>query len=102
MKLLPPGILLLLASTLPIFAGEMQTVQFTVDAARGSRPISRFIYGVNLSLDAPYSFRDRGSDMLPGWRAPAADIQRPSGRPSRHRAASQPEGEAGESTPALR
>lgn len=57
MKLLPLSAALLLAATPAAPAQETQseTVQFTVDASKPGRPISRFIYGVNLSLDGPYS-----------------------------------------------
>ncbi len=54
MKLLLRAILLLAGGVVAL-AGDMQTVQFTVDAAQRGRPISRFVYGVNLALDAPYS-----------------------------------------------
>jgi hypothetical protein len=55
MKLLPLSAFLLLAGGSTAFTQDMQTVQFTVDAAKPGKPISRFIYGVNLGLDGPYS-----------------------------------------------
>ena len=55
MKLLFLSAFLLIASNLPAFTEDTQTAQFTVDAAGHGRPISRFVYGVNLGLDAPYS-----------------------------------------------
>ena len=56
MKLLSPlCAFLLIAAGIPAFGQEMQTVQFTVDAAQHGRPISRFIYGINATLDATYS-----------------------------------------------
>src|SRR5271170_4294605 len=55
MKLLPLSAFLLLAGSFPAFSQETQTVQFTVDASKPGKPISRFIYGVNLGLDGPYS-----------------------------------------------
>lgn len=55
MKPLSFSAFLLLACNFTALAQDTQTVQFTVDAAKPGKPISRFIYGVNLSLDAPYS-----------------------------------------------
>src|ERR1700677_5242539 len=55
MKLLPLSAFLLLAGICTAFTEDAQTVQFTVDAAKAGKPISRFIYGVNLGLGAPYS-----------------------------------------------
>ena len=55
MKLLPLSTALLLAAALAASAQDTQVVQFTVDASKPGRPISRFIYGVNLGLDGPYS-----------------------------------------------
>ena len=52
-----PGavLLFLLAGGFAALADDAQTVQFTVDAGKPGKPISRYIYGVNLGLDGPYS-----------------------------------------------
>ncbi|HWB61179.1 MAG TPA: glycoside hydrolase family 44 protein, partial [Chthoniobacteraceae bacterium] len=55
MKPLPLGALALLAGSITALCQNPETVQFTVDASKPGKPISRYIYGANLSLEAPYT-----------------------------------------------